>query len=131
MDSHVYVIKARSIKWVKIGRSGNITQTDSRVTSIIGREPFESFLYGVSECLTESQVHSELKKFRIRSEWFRWTREVKEYIHNICDVFLAPRDGEEFWDIIVMRHRRKTSDGIMSTAMNDIYNAYNQGAYDD
>lgn len=97
----IYFIRAKRHPWVKIGRSKDIITLDKRVKAIISREPFESFLWGVSTSATESEAHEALRRFRLRAEWFRWGREVRSFALSHCGVYCCERDCQvEWWDLV-------------------------------
>jgi hypothetical protein len=97
----VYFIKAKSHHFVKIGKSKNIETLIRRVDSIIGREPFESELIGISDIFPENEIHFRLQQFRIRAEWFYWNKQVKQFVRDYCNLFLKEREGEYgYWYLI-------------------------------
>lgn len=92
----VYFIKTvADPPMVKIGRSANPRE---RLAQLQTGSPYDLVLLGVINCRSdkhsqqvESDAHIGFKKERVRGEWFRYTREVRDYIeqlikHNVTNV---------------------------------------------
>ena len=102
MQDHLtYFIKAVRYNWVKVGRSRDIFTTDKRIQAIAGREPFEVQLMGVSSTVAETEAHRHLKAHRIRSEWFRWNKDVSRYVKRVADLYCCSPGGDDGWDILL------------------------------
>lgn len=113
MQHLVYFIKAKRYPWVKVGMSRDMKTMDKRLTTIASREPFDVVLMGVSSRLEEKDAHSDLSEHHVRSEWFRWNKDVSDYVKAKCDVYLRHKDGDDGWfilmsDIEAIEHNQRT-----------------------
>ena len=115
MPHLVYFVKANRYPWVKVGMSRDHQTLDKRVQHIAGREPFEVELIGVSSTVRELQMHNDLSAHHVRSEWFRWCKDVSDYAKKHCDVFHVSRDGRDGWwmmmdDLAIEAHNARTQE---------------------
>ncbi len=67
---------------VKIGKSGNVK---SRVEDISISLPYLTRLIAETDFYEESELHTKFAKYRLNGEWFRYEREIQDFVRFIND----------------------------------------------
>lgn len=82
-SKYVYFILTKKLKAVKIGVSADPLR---RLEALqIGNPSKLKLLLTINQniYLNEKRLHEKFEKWHIRGEWFKYTKELKDYINNL------------------------------------------------
>jgi T5orf172 domain len=100
----IYFLQALGSRFVKIGHARCVR---SRLEHLQIASPREIVILGViaGSSAKEKELHARFAHLRVRGEWFRYTREIRDFLRQEADEFqpdvhdpgVADTDGQAEW----------------------------------